>query len=77
MTVLWPKGIDGDIAGLRVIDTGTLLGYHSIDDKSFYNRLCNGSPNPDCLCVPLESESVLHVDGNTYRYSNRYYVLLP
>lgn len=74
MVALWPKGFNGETDGLRVLDTGTLLGCLSYEDEEGFRNIKDGIiNNPDYVCVPQNSEFELTYHGKIYRYLNRFY----
>lgn len=76
MFALWPKGYEGETNGLRVLDTGNLVGYFSYEDEDGYHGLKDGSINsPDYVCIPEDAESELIYNKKTYRYLNWFYDL--
>lgn len=73
MIALWPAGIDGAIEGNRIIDSGSLMGYCSVEDEKLFKRIKSGQfKNPEYLCVPSDTDSQIIYNGKTYRYLNQF-----
>lgn len=74
MIALWPKGPEGETEGLRILDTGTMLGYHSYEDEKGYDKIKRDDlEDAELLCMPNEPEAKIVIGNSTYRYSNMFF----
>lgn len=66
---LWPTGLDGDITGSRILDTGNEIAYFTspADAKDMYE-------NNEYLCVPDTGSMVYSSKGKQIKYENRWLI---
>ncbi len=69
---LWPTGLAGETDGLRVVDTGNLLGYFSAEVGA---ELLPTLDPRDYVIVPTERDNQLQWRQRTYAYQNRWLAL--
>lgn len=69
---LWPTGLAGETDGLRVVDTGNLVGYFSAEVEA---DLLPALDPHDYVVVPTDPSAALQWRQRTYAYQNRWLAL--
>ena len=69
---LWPRGLGGETAGARVVDTGNAMSFFSYPESDHNAGIPVDEAGPEYVRVPQEEHAEFTFSGSVYRYLNRW-----
>lgn len=70
MVALWPRGLEGETEGARVVDAGNAVDYFSYPESQHAETIPVDEAGPDYVRVPQDEHAEFTAGDRVYRYLN-------